>query len=115
MSHLVLIKKKNFLPPLFSVRMQPFSFFHEFVWLKLIFRDIFSSDVTKKEKKKHQAKAIHVFQRECVYVCVLFLDESIDVVLCSVLVVGHLEHTRHTQQRFLSVSVAHHLETHTRE
>lgn len=95
--------------------MQPFSFFHEFVWLKLIFRDIFSSDVTKKKKKKHQAKAIHVFQRECVYVCVLFLDESIDVVLCSVLVVGHLEHTRHTQQRFLSVSVAHHLETHTRE
>lgn len=69
----------------------------------------------KREKKKHQAKAIHVFQREWVYVCVLFLDESIDVVLCSVLVVGHLEHTRHTQQRFLSVSVAHHLETHTRE
>lgn len=48
-----------------------------------------------------------------VYMCVLFLDEPIDVVLCSVLVVGHLEHTRHTQQRFLSVSVAHHLEKHT--
>lgn len=38
---------------------------------------------------------------------VLFLDESIDVVLCSVLVVGHLEHTRHTQQGLLSVSVTH--------
>lgn len=55
MSHLVLIKK-IFLPPLFSVKMQPFSFFHEFVWLKLIFRDIFSSDVTKKEKKKTPSK-----------------------------------------------------------
>ena len=43
--------------------------------------------------------------------CALFLDEPIDVVLCSVLVVGNLEHTRHTQQGLLSVSVAHHLHT----
>lgn len=49
----------------------------------------------------------------CMCVCVLFLDESIDVVLCSVLIVGHLEHARHTQQGLLSVSVAHNLNTHT--
>lgn len=113
MSHLVLIKKNIFTPVIFSEN-AAFFFFSRTCLAETNFRDIFSSDVTKK-KKKHQAKAIHVFQRECVYVCVLFLDESIDVVLCSVLVVGHLEHTRHTQQRFLSVSVAHHLETHTRE
>lgn len=41
----------------------------------------------------------------------LFLDEPVDVVLRSVLVVGHLEHAGHAEQRLLSVSVAHHLDT----
>lgn len=41
----------------------------------------------------------------------LFLDEPVDVVLRAVLVVGHLEHARHAEQRLLSVSVAHHLNT----
>lgn len=48
----------------------------------------------------------------CTRGCVLFLDESIDVVLSSVLIVGHLKHTRHTKQRLVSVSVADHLDTH---
>lgn len=58
-------------------------------------------------------KAISV--RVCVFVevCVLFLDESVDVVLSSMLTVGHLKHTRHTQQGLLSVSVAHNLDAHT--
>lgn len=42
-----------------------------------------------------------------VYMSVLFFDESIDVVLCSMLIVGHLEHTCHTKQGLLSISVAH--------
>lgn len=54
----------------------------------------------------HQAKAIdvHLLMRRSL----LFLDESIDVVLCSMVIVRHLKYTRHTQQRLLSVSVAHH-------
>lgn len=43
----------------------------------------------------------------------LLLDQAVDVVLRSVLVVGHLEHTRHAQQGLLSFSVADNLDTHT--
>lgn len=51
--------------------MQPFSFFHEFVWLKLIFRDIFSSDVTKKEKKNTKQRPYMCFNVS-VYMCVCY-------------------------------------------
>lgn len=39
-----------------------------------------------------------------------FLHQSVDVVLRAVLAVGHLEHTRHAQQRLLRVPVGHHLQ-----
>lgn len=38
-----------------------------------------------------------------------FLYQSVDVMLGTVLTVGHLEHARHTQQRLLGVPVRHHL------
>ena len=43
--------------------------------------------------------------------CVLFLDQTVNVVLCPVFVVGHFENTGHAQQRLLGLSVAHHLDT----
>lgn len=52
--------------------MQPFYFFHEFVWLKQIFRHIFSSDVTKKGKKKNIKQRPYMCFNMSVYMCVCY-------------------------------------------
>ena len=44
---------------------------------------------------------------------VLFLDETVDVVLGAVFVVGDLKDARHAQQGLLRVPVADHLRGHT--
>lgn len=69
MSHLVLIKK-IFLPPLFSVKMQPFSFFHELVWLKPIL-ETFLALMSQKRKKNTKQRPYMCFNVS-VYMCVCY-------------------------------------------